>query len=127
MGLIRLYRNGIYNDELTIHVVQMLLDLTKSHPMSSELYCKMFGFLAVIVGQHTSNHKDMLLNKQLQQLMQAIVRQYLEFRAGYDMTELDRVFLPNNVGYFLSVLQYLLVYSEDTSEVIGQAVKFAQL
>jgi len=37
------------------------------------------------------------------------------------------VFLPNNVPYFVSALQYALIYSKNTGKVIDQAVRLAQL
>ena len=67
-SLVSLYHSNIYRDDITVSTLENLLDIARSYPMNSELYCKMFGLLAIVMARHTNFHKDTLLNERIQQV-----------------------------------------------------------
>lgn len=126
-GLVNLYHSGIYRDDATVGTLESLLEIVRSYPMTHELYCKVFGLLSIVVSRHTNFHRDTLLNERLQQIQLEFVEEYLAFRKGRELSLLDKVFLPPNVGHFVTVLHYLLAYYKDTDKVILKTQQLCEL
>ena len=56
-----------------------------------------------------------------------MLEEYLAFRKRGEISLLDKVFLPSNIGYFVTVLHYLLAYHKDTDRVIQSTQQLCQL
>lgn len=125
-GLVSLYQNDIYNDKVTVGTLEALLATVRNHPTSMEMHCKLFELLAVIVARHSKYQKSTLLNEGLQEVMENILAEFINFRRAHPMKELDQVFLPKQVPYFITVLQYLLAYSKKPAQVVSQTVALAR-
>jgi tellurite resistance protein len=91
------------------------------------MYAKAVDFLSVVIHKHTEWKKDMLLNVKLQQSMRNFLESYISFRQKKQVSEMDLVFMSKHIPYFVTVLQYLLVYSQHSEEIVQTAVDIARI